>query len=126
MIKLYITEASKKMLTYDQLKPLEKIYYKLPCDLRTKAIRPTNGGYTGKVYHQDKAFKRWSLISYQSPTELIDMFNQDSETAKIVDKIEFYIDKNYIVTNQFEFYPTELRQYRWELNDESKEVLDIK
>lgn len=117
----YMTEAVKKALTYDQLKPLENIYYKLPCDVRTKTIRPKDG--FDRVYHVDKAFKRWFGWSYMSPTELIDLFNSGSDTKNIVDNIEFYLDKNYIITNQFEFYPTELRQYRWELNDEAREAL---
>lgn len=119
------SRTSKKTLTYDMLKPLENIYYKLPCDVRTKMIKPKNSGYTGYAYHQDKAFSHWTGVSYQSPTELIDTFYNGVASNEVIDSIEFYLDKNYIITNQFEFYPTELRQYRWELNDEAKEVLGI-
>lgn len=123
MLKIYMTEAPNKKLTYDQLKPLESNHCKLPSEMRTK-------GGESSHYH----FNRWHNAYIDYPTNIVDYYKECARSEsdiyikdvyeELVDGIGFYIDKNYIFTEPFLDIPR-VYQYRWELSNEAREILGL-
>lgn len=87
--------------------------------MRSRMIRPTHIS-TGKVYHEDKRFSHWDWVSSpQNPLELGKAIKDKSIPLVEGEKVEFFMQTikgmQFIITNQFKAYDTELRQYRWSL-----------
>lgn len=111
----------QKILNIDELQLIDDVNpYGLESELRIKSPR--------NKFDTNPRFTHWDYSNFNSPMSLLDFCKRGSETEFLLNIIEFYLDKNYIITNQFNFYPenhrySEVRQYRWKLNDKTLKAL---